>query len=870
MTRYQAVRGNPEQKLSVITDDFSGGINLVDENDKIGSNQLRYGYNFDIDNEGSLKKRKGFLASPIFKEIIDKHTIHFPLIPDRLREYYYRDTIYLNGNVSEQNQPFTIRTDFSHLKVGDILSLSANAERVKGEQVIDFYLYIKLGETVYSRKVFAESYATEIVTEIEIEEDVVYPTLSVWTSGNDRYLSQFLLAKKEEEEIIKTEAKDVVYFDIIKDRNNTFSKLIKSKNIEEFIFVNSSSTTPNVVGDPNVSNSLSADVVLCMLYRDYTNRVIAYLLFFDVNYGLSVFEQRINTLSRTTPVNVEGEDIFVNGKDIVNIRGTLYVPISHYNIYKERRDWVSDCILKIEDKSDSSTYRYEVSYIGKNTDGYNSLVSNSAYKPSPLEIRKVGFNMLGTNPLSWISDSVGTGKRILGAYLTLDENTPITYMPASDTFYINVMVTGISDFTVKFYQWVGDTREEIKATTMKSSRSTATLIIIECRLSSAPSTEVEMELTPANSKDVSVYRDYYDTAPPSRVPQPVEGIDTHGYQVSVVWDRLVLYGYNEIWYSDINRPEYIPSYNYIRLPFDRDSDEIVSITFFRSSYIIFTRRSIYKLSGGFGSADIALSPVSEVIGCIAPKSIKVVDNRMIFLSNRGLYMLKSEVFRTDMENVSKLDEKISPIFDGYSFVDASAYIVDNQYILHLNKNIRKRNIGVVDFVNKIYQVPDVVRFYYDIDAYVFDFFGEEYIPYRFNYLGMLFALRSKDLYEYKESPTDFGKMFTIMLETSGKHFGNPVHEKKFKKLYVKMQKQQYEQLIRVTVFVDGRQVLQEDIQPKEEVVYSDIVSNISDQRLIRMGSLKGRNIAVRISSRSDKELGVDAISVEWKLGKVRG
>ena len=70
MARYQSVRGNPEQKLLVLNQEFSGGVNLMFADDLLRDNEMRYLSNYDLENTGELRARKGFSISASLTQLL--------------------------------------------------------------------------------------------------------------------------------------------------------------------------------------------------------------------------------------------------------------------------------------------------------------------------------------------------------------------------------------------------------------------------------------------------------------------------------------------------------------------------------------------------------------------------------------------------------------------------------------------------------------------------------------------------------------------------------------------------------------------------------------------------------------------------------
>lgn len=86
---YQTFRGNPEQKLFYIVNNFLGGINTEFSDDSSDVTDFETIINFDMDKLGTLNKRGGFGEINALSEIFNKLDINndFPVVHNRTEEY---------------------------------------------------------------------------------------------------------------------------------------------------------------------------------------------------------------------------------------------------------------------------------------------------------------------------------------------------------------------------------------------------------------------------------------------------------------------------------------------------------------------------------------------------------------------------------------------------------------------------------------------------------------------------------------------------------------------------------------------------------------------------------------------------------------
>lgn len=435
---------------------------------------------------------------------------------------------------------------------------------------------------------------------------------------------------------------------------------------------------------------------------------------------------------------------------------------------------------------------------------------NSVYKPSSLEIRKVGFNVLGDEPLSWIGASSITTESIQGVYLTTEDRIPIQEIPVSYKFQVNIIYTGtVKEFDIVLKDTSKQENNDLTITKTKNEDSSKDgLLVYDIEVKVQVTSDVEMNISIKDNKDIATYRDYFSIGTPNPQSKKVEKLNVGKMKVIEVGQRLVYYGKDTIWFSEINLFDYIPNYNYIILPIE-NTDEIVKIAFFRTCYVVFTRNRVYKLSGTFGNDDFSVSLINDSIGCIAPNSVAIVNNKLVFLSQIGLKELKYDVFRENLENLETLDDKINPLVVANEYAYGFSY--RNQYFL-LN-NFRGAN-PETEIRYSTYVIPDTCRYYYEMESFVFDSYpvkpdGNKVFPYFITMInGTIYTILSdKDnnptVYRYGDDYSDFGYAFDTLLETAGVNTGYPLHKKKFKNIILKTIGGELEQPLYVSVYADG-------------------------------------------------------------------
>jgi len=372
---------------------------------------------------------------------------------------------------------------------------------------------------------------------------------------------------------------------------------------------------------------------------------------------------------------------------------------------------------------------------------------------------------------------------------------------------------------------------------------------------------------------------------------PIETLDLEGARITQIQDRLVFYKGNSIYFSEQFQYDYVPNLNYVLLPLN-STDEITHINFFRGAYIVFTKESIWRMSGTIFGQDFAVVKVNDFIGCIAPDSVRAVNNNLLFLSRQGLYVLTQSYYQEGLENVKKVDERISDIIP----FDESAYGVmyQEQYWLLLPE-----------------AEYDTLKYYYNIGKVNggHPFTTDTYTVYPENlevFNGVIYSIRDGNYYRYDKDYTDFlprnanssvveDYLYTYRFTTKNDDFGYATHDKKVKSVYFKI-RASVDVLIGATIFVNELAVIDPNnyeatINEFGEVIYNKTYeTNLEvpiDDPLgtfvlgkdtlggsgVRVHKFvigkKGKNFAITIEQKINGFFNIEDIGYLFKLGKVK-
>jgi hypothetical protein len=371
----------------------------------------------------------------------------------------------------------------------------------------------------------------------------------------------------------------------------------------------------------------------------------------------------------------------------------------------------------------------------------------------------------------------------------------------------------------------------------------------------------------------------------------VEPLDLDGARMTQIQDRLVFYKGNSIYFSEQFQYDYVPNLNYVLLPIN-STDEITHINFFRGAYIVFTKESIWRMSGTIFGEDFLVTKINDFIGCIAPNSVRAVNNNLLFLSRQGLYVLTQSYYQEGLENVKKVDDKISKLIP--PDLNAFGLMYLEQYWLLLPD---------AEF--------DTIKYYFNSDKVGggHPFTTDTYTIHPENlevYNGVIYSIKDGDFFRFDKGYTDFlprnsnesvipDYLYTYKFTTKNDDFGYATHDKKVKSVYFKVRTED-EALIGATIYVNENAVIDPNsytasINEFGEVIYTstytpnmniDISTGLGDFVLgkdtlgetgVRVHKFvigkKGKNFAITIEHTTNGFFNIEDIGYLFKLGKVK-
>jgi hypothetical protein len=232
------------------------------------------------------------------------------------------------------------------------------------------------------------------------------------------------------------------------------------------------------------------------------------------------------------------------------------------------------------------------------------------------------------------------------------------------------------------------------------------------------------------------------------------------------WKRLIMYDDSEqndkMYISELDNPNYFPMHNTFEFH-NPKTEKLVKLVQFRDMIVAFTRNTVQALYGK-SPLEFRRYTLNTNVGCIASETAKVMDNVVVFLSEKGIYYLRYVGDREDLTSVDKLDLQIANVVKRSD--NACAVFYGNQYqIVYPDENKR-------------------LRYYTELKAWVKDDSEKFSFDRLYAMDNTLYAQGVDGVVYYfdAEKLDDDGFIYEDMLETKFHDFGLPYDDKKMKQV----------------------------------------------------------------------------------------
>jgi len=237
---------------------------------------------------------------------------------------------------------------------------------------------------------------------------------------------------------------------------------------------------------------------------------------------------------------------------------------------------------------------------------------------------------------------------------------------------------------------------------------------------------------------------------------------------------------SRFYWSDLKDTTTFGALNFIEVSKD-DGQEITGMKVLSDRLVIFKERSIYNVFFT-GDNDIPFilpggGKTNSSVGCVAPYSIQVLENGLIFLSTDGFYFF-------DGSNSLKVSDKISSTLDGYNNTRLGQAVSmvqngKNRYFCSLPNSGQTTNdrVAVLDWNNRAWSIYVGLAPASMATVYVDGFDERIYFG---DYDGFVYRMDIGD----NDNPSGVETAINAYYYTSWKHYNDIVNQKGIPHVYV--------------------------------------------------------------------------------------
>lgn len=393
MSKRQIYRGDPEQKILHLLEDFSGGVNVVDVDGVVNDNEFRKMVNVELSTKGLVQNRKGFKYINIFHELLADNNITLPNIT------------HLFLVVKDEGNLIDKLIEYSYIEVQE-------------SQEDTVWTYTPTSQTLTLSDFIANTLPLEYsLTILLANEKKIYSLVITKNIGE-----AFVITLTELYEFIKNNGYN--YNDTFEITPSTpFFKSLSLFSKYDYVKVE----IDDYPGETGVLN-YTFDVLgsgVAPLVSDVANDISIYVDYDDIK-GFA-----IETQAGTHSLGIKLQGV-ISKKVKTNIK----------TIYNNNKVYFSICDI-VDTENSIGVYDVE-------NDTFAVIDNEHYYEPDPYEITNVGedlgFNMLASNPLTAISVATTTTKSIKAIWLTNEATDEVLQkIPTNSafrSFQVNVLTTG--------------------------------------------------------------------------------------------------------------------------------------------------------------------------------------------------------------------------------------------------------------------------------------------------------------------------------------------------------------------------------------------------------------------------------------------
>lgn len=304
---------------------------------------------------------------------------------------------------------------------------------------------------------------------------------------------------------------------------------------------------------------------------------------------------------------------------------------------------------------------------------------------------------------------------------------------------------------------------------------------------------------------------------------------------------------SRLYFSDILNIESWPVLNFIDIS-PNDGNEITGLLPF-SDYLIITKKQSVWLLTGEGINTFAVKRIHADKGCIAPRSLTIVDGYLCFVSDDGIYF-------SDLSKCVLISERIKNYWSKLNkrrLNQAASYYFDNKLYVAVPEGNSMYNNAVI--------VYDTIRKSFTCIRKNVNF--SCFTPYResgsITYLAG--SSQKGQVYKLNEGYSDDNNPIVFVYKSKDLDFGMPDIYKRWNEILLQVRPPQTNAELIFTFYVDGREVGSTTVKipatSTNEIYTVQVLAS-------KAGVVGGRRLAMKISQNVlNNPVGIHRISIKY-------
>lgn len=232
------------------------------------------------------------------------------------------------------------------------------------------------------------------------------------------------------------------------------------------------------------------------------------------------------------------------------------------------------------------------------------------------------------------------------------------------------------------------------------------------------------------------------------------------------------------WMSDLGRTGYGMTYfpDTQEEQLDQNSQPITAAAKMGENLVMFKSRSIFVIGYAFDTENVyyPVRNVHDAIGCESPKSVQLIDNKLVFANTNGIFILSGLDISSE-SLVKPLSANINKILADEDLTDACSTDFEQYYWLCANGKVFLWDYGKTPY----YNYSDYEKAQKRLAWYMFDNIDAK----EFYFDSGLYHVSDSGIVKFTAQKNDFGQAISSYFKSKAFDLGKPHEPKTFVNVY---------------------------------------------------------------------------------------